>query len=264
MGKLKRLVWWLLLAACISTAGCYYLQTADTPMTTRFYERASGYSPSTAVPSERAQDLLVLLPGMGDGIERFEKEGLIRQLAQADLPVDAVAVNAHFGYYRSRQLLERLSEDVLQPAKALGYERIHLAGVSLGGFGGLLYWRYGEQHPTLATDISSLLLLTPYVGEPEYYQHRLNGGPAQAVGEEKNLWPWLESLPAGAGADWYLGMAESDKFYTANQTFAAFVPTEQVAIVEGGHNWDSWRALWPQLLQHLKREQFASPAEKPR
>lgn len=232
-------------------SGCYYLQSPVAPMEQAYYPASDDYAYREDEPSEHERDLLIMLPGMGDGIDRFAREGLIDQVKQAQLPVDVVVVNAHFNYYRTRSLLTRLQVDVINPAKGKGYRHIHLAGVSLGGFGSLLYWR--DKEP-----LDSALLLTPYLGEPEYYQYRLDPTAApQALDEEKNIWPWLEKQAPRAREQWYLGLAREDDFYTPNALLADMLTPEHVAKAEGGHNWESWRELWPQLLEQLKRDFYS-------
>ncbi|WP_020210893.1 alpha/beta hydrolase [Gilvimarinus chinensis] len=257
MAKIIVLLWALALLP-----GCYYLQQPATPMPQAYYPAQQGYEVSEVPPVQRQRDLLVMLPGMGDGIDRFAHEGLVQQVAQAQLPVDVVVVNAHFNYYRSRTLLTRLQQDVINPAKAMGYQRVHLAGVSLGGFGALVYWRdvidAAQDTNTAEKGPGAVLLLTPYLGEPEYYQHLLQkNSQAQAVNEEKNLWPWLESQNLRERKQWYLGSAQQDEFYTANQLLAERLRQSNTATVNGGHNWQSWRELWPTLLRQLKRDYYS-------
>lgn len=254
----------LILAILLAGAsGCYYLQTPTQPMDYRFYPAADNYRQTLSLAaieaSGRQEALLVLLPGMGDKVTRFAKEGLIEQVTSADMALDVVVADAHFAYYRSRTFLERLEKDILQPAVAAGYQHIYLGGVSLGGFGGLLYWRHQSEYPESVIPVEGLLLLTPYVGEPEFFAHRLNSDlEPQASDDEKNIWPWLESLAAADTQHWYLGMAKRDEFYQANKLFSEFLLPEHIKESAGGHNWHSWRELWPAMLNEFKRAQMTA------
>lgn len=240
------------LLGCAGLSGCYYWRAATAPMATQLYCRALEYQLTPAHQCPRAQDAMILLPGIGDSIERFYQEGLITQLRDADLPLDAVVADAHFGYYRDRTLLARLQLDVIEPAKTAGYRQLHFAGVSLGGFGSLLYWRDSATwHP------ASLTVLTPYLGEPEYYQFKLPGHedePAQQPETDKNLWPWLDQQAQSQRRHWYLGLARAGKFYPPGQLLANMLPASNVVTVPGEHDWPAWRLMWPPLLQALKRD----------
>src|SRR5690554_1606675 len=106
---------------------CYYLQGANTPIRTILYS-----APADVARDEPVKDLLLLLPGIRDYPEYFQQHNFIHALHGKGIPVDVVAVNAHYRYYATRTLLDRLKEDVVDPAFARGYERIHFAGISLG------------------------------------------------------------------------------------------------------------------------------------
>ncbi len=246
MGKFSKGV---LLILLVALSGCYYFKSPQVPMSRLFYPAEADYVYQPQW-QRSAPDLLVLLPGINGSAEQFEHEGLIDQVRESHLPVDVLVADAHFGYYRERSFLIRLEEDVLAPARAAGYRRIYLAGISLGGFGALLQWRHGE-----GESIDALLLLTPYLGEPEYYAHKLDPSlQPQALDEDKNLWPWLATVPPRKRQHWYLGRAEEDRFYIPNGLLMNTLPPANGVTLAGGHNWPTWRRLWPELLMRLKRD----------
>jgi pimeloyl-ACP methyl ester carboxylesterase len=74
---------------------------------------------------------------------------------RTDAPVDLIAVDAHAGYYLRQTVLERLREDVVAPARAAGYEKARLVGISLGGLGAALYATDHADH------LAGLILLLP-------------------------------------------------------------------------------------------------------
>lgn len=230
----------LLAGFAISLQSCYYLQSAREPLSLIHYP-FSGIDESST--DERPKDLMVLLPGIGDYPDQFQRHAFIADLREQKLPVDAVAVNAHIGYYTERNLLIRLKWDVVEPAFAQGYERIHFVGVSLGGYGTLLYMR---SHPD---DVASAILLAPYLGEPEHYHYLRDvagsGEPAQG---EENIWPWLEQLPDEALGKIYLGYGRSDQYADSHQLLASLLPQEHSLAITGGHTWSTWQLIWPQLL----------------
>jgi pimeloyl-ACP methyl ester carboxylesterase len=131
-----------------------------------------------------------------------------------------------------------------------------MAGISLGGLGALLY---ADAHPG---DIEGVLVLAPYLGEPEAVE-----GIAQAGG----LLRWQAPqgpLPDGeiAPQAWrsvqrlvrpaeppgrppvYLGYGLSDRFAPSERVLAEALPPGRVFTAPGGHDWDPWRWLWPRML----------------
>jgi hypothetical protein len=85
------------------------------------------------------RDLLVCLPGIADEAQDFEDWGFVDLVLGHPLASDVLLVDAHYGYYADRTLVEQLDYDVLLPASACGYRSIWLAGISKGALGALLY-----------------------------------------------------------------------------------------------------------------------------
>ncbi|MCW8196566.1 esterase family protein [Proteobacteria bacterium 005FR1] len=240
-----RLLKLMLIAASMILTSCYYLQSTGEPLeVVRFPANAGGSA---------TKDLMVLLPGIGDYPQAFQRNEFIRTLRDSGLMLDAVAVNSHIGYYTDRSLLKRLKEDVVQPAISQGYERIHFVGISLGGYGTLLYMR---SHPE---DVSSAILIAPYLGEPGHYNYLLDpsGWDHPAEGAE-NIWPWLESLPADQLQRVYLGYGDRDQYAEGHRLLNGLLPTGHTITVAGDHSWVTWQSLWPMLLSTAEALQDGS------
>jgi hypothetical protein len=164
-----------------------------------------------------------------------------------------VAPNTHFGYYKDRTLEERLTQDVIRPAKAKGYERIWLAGASMGGLGSILYLR---KHPDY---IDGVLLLGPYLGNGAMVSEISKAGglrewnPGPYDGEkdwQRLVWDWLKQCcenPA-ARAPIYLGIGRKDRYYEAQKLLADGLPPERVITVDGGHDPVTFRKIWEIFL----------------
>jgi pimeloyl-ACP methyl ester carboxylesterase len=197
-------------------------------------------------------NLVVLLPGRGSGARSFSDEGLVRELLEQRRDVDVVAIEAHLGYYRDRSLPLRLKEDVIDPARKRGYRSIWLVGTSMGGLGAIMY------DTTYPGDVTGILLLAPYLGEGSLLREiRSAGGLARwQPGEipdqdvERAIWQRLSRYraPEQSVKRVYLGFGSEDRFAVTNSFFAESLPAGQVVTVQGGHDWQTWRALWHKLL----------------
>jgi pimeloyl-ACP methyl ester carboxylesterase len=196
--------------------------------------------------------LVVFLPGITDIAEDFEHQGFIHAMRERDIAADAVALDAHYGYYATRTIHDRLTREVIVPAQQFGYEKIWLVGISLGGLGAL---SYAARHPE---NVSGLVLLAPYLGETAVINEiRTTGGIAQwsptVIDEadyQRMLWRWIKRYQAAPlpNLPIYLGFGEQDSFAAANQLLAAVLPGDHVVTVHGGHNWITWKKLWRKLL----------------
>lgn len=231
-----------LLAVLTMSVSCTALRPARDPLPAHWY-------PAAVQP---AHCLLVLLPGRWDRPEDFARRGFITDLRSAGVAADAVAVDAHLGYYRRGTVLTRLRHDVLQPARGRGYAAVWLVGISLGGTGAVLY------DFTYPREVDGLFLIAPFLGEERVVRAVAEaGGPGAFAGVEgvgsgfeHDLWRWAGGLaqrPAGAPAV-YLGFGRDDQFAPAHRLLAQALPPAAVFAEAGGHDWQPWRAVWRRFL----------------
>jgi pimeloyl-ACP methyl ester carboxylesterase len=247
----------MLLAVVFLLSGCNFATKA--PIDTIHYNAGD-------VKGHRL--LFVFLHGNGDRNTVFDEKGFVEAVRSRGLPVDMVSVDAHIGYYMNGSIVARLKQDVIDPARVKGYERIWLIGNSLGGFGSLLYSR---EH---ANEITGIVLLGPFLGErPVIWEIRHAGGllrwkPGDVLlktreDAEKHVWIWIkehsQQCQCKAGDTGclkkkecapiiYLGYGTSDRFTYAQDLLASLLPPEQVFAIDGGHDWSTWEKLWDRFL----------------
>jgi pimeloyl-ACP methyl ester carboxylesterase len=205
--------------------------------------------PYPAAATGRASTLLVLLPGRGNKADEFAHEGFIAEVRTAQPALDIVAVDAHLGYYLNESVVDRVWADVIAPARAQGYQRIWLAGISMGGLGAVAI---AQQHPEA---IDRVILLAPYLG-PKSLMAEIDrqGGVQRWRAKDpadiyQRLWLWLQQyghpgekkLP-----ELLLGFGSGDRLHATHQLLAAVLPPAQVLEISGGHDWSTWRKLWHQ------------------
>ncbi|HEV8518087.1 MAG TPA: alpha/beta hydrolase [Burkholderiales bacterium] len=196
--------------------------------------------------------MLVMLPGVRDRPQDMVEHGMISALRERGVPVDAVAVDAHLGYYLERSFIERLSHDIITPMRAQGYARIWLVGISLGAMGALIYAR------AHANEIEGVIVLAPFLGVQGIIAEieRAGGlsqwqpGAIASDDDERLLLAWLKAYQADNPAlpKLYLGYGRDDRFAPASQLLAQRLPAAHVAITRGGHDWATWMDLWRSLL----------------
>ncbi len=241
----------LLTSAVLTLAGCSaFLRDTPTPIPTQATQLS---------PAGPATTLVVFLPGRGGSMADFDRHGFIAALRDAGVSADTIAVDAHLGYYYKRTVIERLRTDVLVPARARGYRRIVLAGVSLGGLGALL----GERDAPGLVD--AIVLLAPYLGDKAalFEQIRAAGGPtAWAAGRdpttgsvEEQLWTFLGNRSTALPPTWLL-YGRGDSLATGHQMLATLLPPARVKTVTGAHDWPAWLSLWRGVC--LDSELFAA------
>lgn len=239
----SRLTIALLVSAVPLLSGCIGLAPTESPIP----------SIETANAAARNGTLIIMLPGRGDRAETFIEQGF-QQHGQR-LGFDSVAVDAHFGYYMERSLLPRLHEDVVLPARAAGYQNIWLLGISMGGFGSVLY---ASEHPEL---IDGVILLAPFLGERAAIEEvAANGGlggwnsdESRLEDYEKAIWSWLGQVTSEPGKKpLILGYGLSDRLAGAYGVLLDVLEPSSIYTLEGGHNWTTWQPLWEKIAADLE------------
>ncbi len=231
-------------AAASALAGCVPLRPAPAPMpTVSFGEPA------------RAGDrcLIVFLPGRYDSPETFGREGFPDLVRGRLGDVALVAADAHIGYYARKTVLERLHDDVIEPARRRGVRHVWIVGVSMGGLGAL---GYASRYPGA---VDGIVLLSPYLGErPVIDEILAAGGPAswqppadvEPDDYSRALWRWLRRY-AGDGAPstrLFLGYGRDDRMALADGMLAGLLPPDRVVVVAGGHDWATWRTVFRRFV----------------
>jgi pimeloyl-ACP methyl ester carboxylesterase len=197
--------------------------------------------------------LLVFLPGLGGGAKLFERHGFVQAVRERGLEVDIVVPHAGYSYYYARNLVERLKTDVIDPARARGYDEIWLVGLSMGGLGAMLYVR---EH---SADITGVVLLSPFMGRNSIVAEvekaggirRWDPGTYDPDKEWQRLfWHWLKQYDERCGElpPVYLAYGRDDGFARAHKLLAAVLPPDRVRVAEGGHTLSTFKTLWGQVL----------------
>lgn len=219
-----------------------------------------------------ARPLLVLLPGRFMHPSEFAREGYLQAVRERGFALDVLIVDAHLGYYSDRSILERLRIDVFEPARQRGVTQIWVAGISIGAFGAMLY---ADAHPG---ELAGVIAMGPYLGSENTSDAiRAAGGLQQWQAPEKlpaltvdagdadaelHLWHWLQQQARSSQSrdhapSLYLGFGRDDRFHDAQRLLADALPSQNVAVVDGGHDWDAWRPAWRELLDRLPLERRA-------
>lgn len=206
----------------------------------------------SAACTPRAEALLVFLPGAYDRPADLAEQGFASTVIDAGLALDVWLVDAHLGYYTDRKIVEALQAEVIAPAQAQGYRTIWLAGISLGGFGSLLY---AQAHPQ---QVQGVIALAPYLGARSLLREIDDAGGAVAWAAsgaaeradapdaaERRLWRWL--VEAGP-SELVLGYGTEDRLVAGHRLLAAAMPPAKVLTTPGGHDWPAWRTLWSRIV----------------
>ena len=237
---MRRMLWYRLMVLSLALTvftGCALFGRA--PMEVLMYQQ------KTPLPHHR---LLVMMRGLGGSQYSFEEEGLVSDVQVRGLPYDLAAPNAHPGYYLGETLVKHLKKDVIDPARAEGYDEIWLVGFSLGGLGSLLYLR---EHPQ---DIKGVVLVSPFLSLPFMLDEIQKAGgvrqwnPGEYVAAEdwqRALWDWLKTdVAQNPQPNIYLNYGSNDPYVKGQRLLASILPKNHVISIAGGHDYATFKHLW--------------------
>lgn len=203
-----------------------------------------------AQPEQRADTLVILLPGAYHQPEDFIEQGFVQAVRQRQLNIDLIMVELSFSQIADQSALPQIHDSLIQPAITAGYQHIWLAGISIGAY---VAMSYAERHPD---QLAGLLLLAPYpgnrmtTGEIAFSGGIMAWTPDAIPDEdtERGNWYWLKTHASATNIEVHLGYGEADRFAESHLMMAQALPATRVDKVAGDHVWPVWQQLWHNFL----------------
>jgi pimeloyl-ACP methyl ester carboxylesterase len=205
-------------------------------------------------PGIGGKNLLVMLPGAGMEAGDFAANFMVAAVHERHAAVDIIAARPDLDLYLDGGVAAALHSAVIAPALAQGHTRIWLLGISLGGMGALLYAALHARH------LAGICLLAPFVGTPgTIAEVEAAGGLAGwnagsvATAPEARMLGWLQDYLAHnpPRPKLYLGYGLADRFARGHNMLAACLAEDQKFTQTGGHDWETWLALWRRMLDEI-------------
>ena len=238
--------WLSFLLVVALLGGCAFTREAKVPMDSILLPRATTHS----------KTLIVFLPGSQEVPQDVVNEGFVAQVRAKGIDADVLVIDSHLGYFRNRTFDVRIHDDIIEPARKKGYESIWLAGISLGGFGSLMYAF------TYPNEIDGIIALAPFVASDEVLDEVVNAGglarwtPTEPLGADdyqRALLKWLKGYGGPQSATQnlpklFIGFGSDDGLARFQQIIASILPPEQMLSAPGGHDWPPWKQMWSDAL----------------
>ena len=194
-----------------------------------------------------AASRIVLLPGAFTSAGDFVTESFAEAVSERGLGIDLIVTDLELTSVTDRSILERLRSGPLRAARAAGCESVWLAGVSLGAFVALVL---AERFPG---EVDGLCLIAPYLGTRIVTGEIARAGglarwrPADTDDEERRVWNFLRTQGARRPVI-HLGFGRDDRFADSQRLLATALPAGSVDVIDGAHDWPTWRTLWQRFL----------------
>jgi len=204
-------------------------------------------------PAQRgaiASTHLIVLPGAYQSPEDVIAANFLHAMQEREINADLSCIDIEPEFLTDRGALTRLRNEIVAPSRRLGYAQLWRVGISLGGYVAL---DFASSYPR---EIDGVCLLAPYLGS------RIVAGEIAAAGglaawsprepadgdDERRIWSFIKRCSESATLV-YLGFGREDRFAQTQQIMAAALPSTACRIIAGGHDWNTWLALWEYFLE---------------
>jgi pimeloyl-ACP methyl ester carboxylesterase len=203
------------------------------------------FDPPGGAPADR---LVVLLTGTYSEPGDFGRDGFPAAARERGIDAPIAMIGTRAAEVADGFILERLRDEVIEPARAHATRHLWLGGISLGALAALACAARHE------ADIEGVVLLSPYPGTREVQREIDAAGglakwrpPSGTQGDvEREAWSWLASRGDRPRVHLYYGTG--DRFAAGQRLMGQALPDRDVHAVEGGHDWAAWRRLWSLFL----------------
>ena len=208
---------------------------------------------------------LVLLPPAASTAEDFLREGFVEDLNAYGIAATIVRSEIPVDMYAADSMVALLRERVLHPLRLGKNGDVWLVGISLGGMTALAC---AEAHRDL---IDGVCAIAPWPGlRPLWSDVPGAGGIAawavqnadSTFDDERRVWRWLGEGARG-GPEVVLAYGKQDRFLEGQQLLSEALPATHRLLLDGKHDWPTWRALWQLFLAQYaprwKAQQAATP-----
>jgi hypothetical protein len=249
--------------ACLGLAGCAFPRAAKVPM---------DFISLPAAQNARADTLIVFLPGAQEVPLDIVKQGFVEQVRARNIDADVMVIDSHIGYFLKRTFDVRIRTDIIEPARAKGYKSIWLAGISLGGFGSLMYSRI------FPGDIDGVIAIAPFIASNDVLNEVIDAGglarwkpelPLQPDDYQRDLLLWLrgynysDSDKNATRPQLYIGYGSKDGLAQFQTLIGTILPPDRLLAAPGGHDWPPWKQMWGDVLDRapLKRNSVSASAK---
>ena len=223
-----------LVLVLVLLASCRFARLPSTPIQTEIFHF-----------DENNTVLVLLLPGFNDAPQKFVEHGTVDLIRTCNPGANITGIDAHFGYYRKRNIDLRLNDDVVDPAIQSGIDQIWLLGISMGGMGSIIYRSFYPEK------LEGVVLMAPYIGdwdELSLYLDDREQAEQEVDPDFIKIWDGLTSIPVD-NPSITLAYGEEDGLRPQIEWLAGLLPERRIVGAPGGHKWKVWKKLWPEALQ---------------
>jgi len=238
----------LILLAALGLAACAPIGDSSRPIATELVR---------APQAAKVRSLVVVLPGRGDDGLGARERAMARAIQEAWPAADVLLTGATYAYYRDGRLVERLHEEIVLPSRRAGYQRVWLAGASMGGLGALLY------ETTYPGALSGVVLFAPFLGDKELLEEIQRAGGVRSwqpgplapqidsTNYQRQVWKYIRERP-DLGSRVWLACGSDDFLVSGARLLATMLPENRFIEMPGSHDWQTWTRIGRTVFSQIR------------
>ena len=204
-------------------------------------------------PGAAAAPTLVLLPAAATTADDFVREGFIDELDALGIDGTVLSAAVPVDVYAADRVVALVKAHVGTTIGAAPAP-IWFVGISLGAMTALAC---AEAHRSA---VAGVFAIAPWPGPRGLWSDVPAIGLATwavrqreaRFDDERRVWRWLGE-GADGGPQVMIGYGRNDRFAEGQELLASAVPSAHRFVIDGGHDWPTWKALWRAFLRRQQR-----------
>ncbi len=242
---IKSLHLFLIIYTALALSACAFNGNSHEPLT---IQKISADKPT--------KNLLVMFPGINSPGTDFIDHGFVDLFREHYKNTDILLVDTRLAYITAGNIAYRINNEIIHPAKKLGYNNIWLLGISLGGLSVL---EFDKHYPN---QVKGIVLIAPYLGSfkaikalatTSNLQQKQQWADANRDNTNKTIQLWRHILKisrpsAKQSVQLLLAYGKNDRYNKSHQLLASLLTNKHVTTIDGSHGWITWEKIWKVLL----------------
>lgn len=209
-------------------------------------------------PGAAAAPTLVLLPAAATTADDFVREGFIDELGALGIDTTVLSAAVPVDVYAADRVVALVKAQIGTTGASLA--PIWFVGISLGAMTALACAEANR------STVGGVFAIAPWPGPRGLW----NDVPAIGLAawaarerearfdDERRVWRWLGE-GADRGPQVMIGYGRGDRFAEGQELLASAVPPAHRFVIDGAHDWPTWKALWRAFLRRQQRWHSAVP-----
>ena len=213
-------------------------------------------------PDAAVAPTLVLLPAAATTADDFVREGFIDELDALGIDATVLSAAVPVDVYAADRVVALVKAQIGTTTGAAPAP-IWFVGISLGAMTALAC---AEAH---RGTVAGVFAIAPWPGPRGLWSDVPAIGLATwavrqreaRFDDERRVWRWLGEGARG-GPQVMIGYGRGDRFAEGQELLASAVPSAHRFVIDGAHDWPTWKALWRAFLRRQQRWHSGSPDDR--